>query len=333
MLTVQTSSLNSQQLLDRTDVLAVVDFDAAPGHRPTDPRRIITPLDTSAALREVWVSNAGEVTTGRSGDILYAQSPDETVGTLILADNGEDLETLAYQAYSQLLTWLDQHEHRQLWRVWNYFSRINTGEGDSERYRRFSLGRQRALRESSLPDRALPPATAIGCAADQVFLMFIAGSEPGKPIENPRQISAYRYPRQYGPASPSFARAAKVGPADTEGTLIVSGTASIVGHETQHEGDWQRQLEETFRNLTSLTRLAGTAAAPSSLRVYARPSVPVDEVTARIRQEWGANTPIIPLYGEICRRDLLLEIEGVWPLATAKVERHAATAGGTAIRT
>ena len=334
MLTVQTTTLNRECLLDRPDVLAVVDFDANPGERPTDARHIVTPLAADTPYREVWTSPSGPVTTGTSGAIHYARTDSETIGSLILEDQGEDIETLAHRAYAELLAWLGQQNHQRLWRVWNFFSDINDGEGDDERYRRFSLGRHRALRESALPEQALPPATAIGCEAAQVFLMFIAGAAPCEPVENPRQISAYRYPRQYGPASPSFARAAKVNNA-AGGALIVSGPASIVGHETRHEGDWRRQLDETHRNLASLTQRADVAAAPAALRAYTRPGVPAYELIERIQGQWGRGITVIPLRGEICRRDLLLEIEGLWPLAApgATGEPESQPADTTAIRT
>ena len=49
----------------------------------------------------------------------------------------------------------------------------------------------------------------------------------GTPVENPRQVSAYRYPREYGPQSPTFARALL--PPSPRVPLLLSGTASIDG--------------------------------------------------------------------------------------------------------
>ena len=106
MLTVQTTTLNRECLLDRPDVLAVVDFDANPGERPTDARHIVTPLAADTPYREVWTSPSGPVTTGPSGAIHYARTDSETIGSLILEDQGEDIETLAHRAYAELLAWL-----------------------------------------------------------------------------------------------------------------------------------------------------------------------------------------------------------------------------------
>lgn len=326
MLTVHTSHLNTPTLLDSPDVMAVVDFAQTPAPRPDDPRQMVTPLGSQADLREVWTTSSGPVTSGQTGRIQYVRSGTETIGTLVLEDDGQAIETLAYRAYTELLTWLDAQPHQHLWRVWNFLADINMGDGDQERYRLFSVGRLRALRESAVPDRALPPATAIGCQAPLVYLMFIAGGQPCQPVENPRQLSAYRYPRRYGPASPSFARAARV----DAGSLIVSGTASIVGHETRHPGDWARQLDETHRNLEALTAHAGVEAAPRALRAYLRPEVPLGPVVERIRARWGQHLDVIPLVGDICRTDLMLEIEGVWPLSANTAADHSAAASSAA---
>jgi hypothetical protein len=66
-------------------------------------------------------------------------------------------------------------------------------------------------------------------------------------------VSAYDYPRQYGPAAPSFSRAALT----PDPLLLISGTASIVGHASVHLGDVTAQLEETLANLANRLR-AGT---------------------------------------------------------------------------
>lgn len=69
---------------------------------------------------------------------------------------------------------------------------------------------------------------------------------------NPRQVSAYHYPSAYVLRSPTFSRAALVSLAPGEETLLVSGTASIVGHETCHVGDVAAQTAETLRNLEAV---------------------------------------------------------------------------------
>ena len=62
------------------------------------------------------------------------------------------------------------------------------------------------------------------------------------PVENPRQVSAYRYPPTYGPrVADLLARGAGRTSAAATIALFISGTASIVGHETVHQGDVRAQ--------------------------------------------------------------------------------------------
>src|SRR3546814_17247700 len=74
---------------------------------------------------------------------------------------------------------------------------------------------------------------------------------PCTPVENPGQVSAYRYPRQYGQQQPSFARA-MLPPPGSAMPLLLSGTASVVGHATAHVGELLAQLDETFNNFDAL---------------------------------------------------------------------------------
>src|SRR3546814_21186144 len=83
-----------------------------------------------------------------------------------------------------------------LLRVWNYLDAITFGDGDAERYREFCVGRARGL--GDFDTHALPAATAIGRCDDArvVQVYWLAASTHGTTAENPRPVSAYRYPPQ-----------------------------------------------------------------------------------------------------------------------------------------
>jgi chorismate lyase / 3-hydroxybenzoate synthase len=101
--------------------------------------------------------------------------------------------------------------------------------------------------------------------------------------------------------SPGFARATRA----ADGTLLISGTASIVGHESRHAGDVREQLEEIVRNLAALE-----ARAPRLLKVYLRDSALVDAIEERLREVYPGSAPLF-LAGDICRKELAVEIEAV----------------------
>jgi chorismate lyase/3-hydroxybenzoate synthase len=131
-------------------------------------------------------------------------------------------------------------------------------------------------------------------------------------VENPRQVSAWRYPRQYGPNAPAFARGMRSPSLPPQ--LHVSGTAAVVGHASQHDEDLAAQIAETFANLDSLFHSAGTHGgfgAHGLVKAYLRHADAAGAVADALARRMAPGTPILLLEGDICRRELLVEIDGV----------------------
>jgi chorismate lyase/3-hydroxybenzoate synthase len=202
-------------------------------------------------------------------------------------------------------------------RMWNYLARINEGGGDDERYRQFNSGRYAAVALRSADLTTLPAASGVGSGGNNLVLACIAGREPARQIENPRQVPAFHYPREYGPHAPMFSRAALV--RNSAGAqLLVSGTASIVGHRSLHAGDTAAQLAETLANFRALLTAAGIAAqVPESLKVYLRDSADLPLVRDALERAMPSQQSVLYLQADICRRELLLEIEGTCQLPRA----------------
>lgn len=233
-----------------------------------------------------------------------------------------DLEKVTRTCYLHL-DYLIRREGYPYWlRAWNYFPQITAGEGEAERYRRFNAGRYSAVGLSSGVEQNLPAASALGSEGGGFVLCCLAGKRPGMQIENPRQVSASLYPSQYGLRSPMFARAALV--RNTHGAqLLVSGTASIVGHESLHVGDPERQLEETARNFEALVDAAMRADADrasvsrvrlESLKVYLRVPDDYARLLPMVRRLFALEAEPLVLRADVCRRELLVEIEGTYAL-------------------
>lgn len=270
-------------------------------------------------LLEVWTSTAGVEYAHRKG-IGYASNEAMLFGFIRMEETpGKVMETLAFEAYRRILDLIETSDHRHLLRVWNYFPRINDEVDGLECYKRFCLGRHKAFEEHNpaFPGD-LPAASAVGTQSPGLVVYFVAGREPGVRYENPRQVSAFKYPAQYGPRSPSFSRA-MVKQWGVERHLYVAGTASIVGHETRHVDDVQQQLNEIVRNLEALlTHIAGSEGIPerglnllSLLKVYLRHPEHLELVKSALAGSLPREMPILYLAGDICRRNLLLEIEGI----------------------
>lgn len=270
-------------------------------------------------VREFW-QVAGPVSSGQAGEILWRRAGELAYLECVLADDGsEDPAVLAEQAYRELLAVAERHECPRLLRAWNFLPAINEGAGDQERYRRFCLGRAHALEAAGIDAPELCAGTAIGGDDPHLRIMLLCGAVGGINIENPRQVSAYHYPRIYGPRSPSFARATALSAGTGPALLMISGTASVVGHESLHEGDLDAQIEEIRLNLEALLaesvrRLERPGLAgfgPTSLiRVYVRHAEQWPRIQQRFAEIWPG-VPLVGLRGDICRADLLLEVEAV----------------------
>jgi Putative translation initiation inhibitor, yjgF family len=302
--------------LDDTRLLAVIHFGgAARGARPWE---IGVPLRAHGDdVIEVW-SSIHPVERGSIGELAYACDGSALIGAIRIDERPEDarLEAAAVEAYRAFGSALAATGYRSLCRVWNFFPAIATAESGLERYRAFCRGRHLALSEFlERFEPCLPAAAAIGTHGDTGLLVYgLALRQPGTQVENPRQMSAFNYPPEYGQRSPSFSRSIlKVW--NGVAHLYVSGTASIVGHSTRHPNDFDRQLDETLANLDALLVAAasrtGRRFSFSLLRVYSRPEPPLATLRARIAAHFGERTSVLVLQGDICRPDLMLEIEGV----------------------
>ena len=101
--------------------------------------------------------------------------------------------------------------------------------------------------------------------------------------------------------------------------LLISGTASIVGHRSLHPGDVDAQLAETLANLQALIDVARThrpslpprLGAGSPLKVYVRHRGDLPRVATRLDALLPPEVPRLLLHGEVCRAELLVEIEAM----------------------
>ncbi|QNH18916.1 pteridine-dependent deoxygenase [Xanthomonas sp. GW] len=304
-------------LLRDERVLAVFGFgNDAPHH--DDPRYLRVPLQPHGPrMLEVWRTDA-PVSSGRDGDIAWASDGRLQFGVIEIDEQTLEIEEASRLAYAQITAFVGRSATPRLLRIWNYLDAITLGSGDRERYRQFCVGRARGLGDFDASQ--LPAATAVGRCDDArvMQIYWLAAAQAGTPLENPRQVSAYRYPRQYGPQSPSFARA-MLPPAGSDMPLLLSGTASVVGHASMHTGQLLAQLEETFANFDALLGAARIHAPDlpaqfgdgTRLKVYVREAADLPLVAAALDARFGERVPRLLLHAVICRNELAVEIDGV----------------------
>ena len=275
-------------------------------------------LVAAGSLFEVW-SSAHPVQTIAHETIRARCTDDILFGCFeVTQPPTQTMQAMTYAAYTRLFDFLDAQGYPHLWLIWHYLPNINGLDQGRERYHGFNVGRHEAfqVKGRTIGDQQVPAACALGSEGDTLSVYFIAGRAPGRAVENPRQMSAYRYPPQYGPRSPTFARAmlTQIGGA---WQFFISGTASIVGHASQHLNDMPAQTRETLLNVQTLLDQARNAGldyqadgARLYLKVYLHRPEALPEVRAQIRALLG-DVDAVYLQADVCRNDLLLEIEGV----------------------
>jgi enamine deaminase RidA (YjgF/YER057c/UK114 family) len=232
-------------------------------------------------------------------------------------DGAASLSQATKLAYREIFDVLNATGHRHLIRIWNYLPEINRETGGDERYRHFNSARQWAFRNSGRPTvGAMPAASAVGSpAGSPISIYFLAAREPPVMIENPRQTSAYHYPPKFGKHSPSFSRACVL--SESAGTnLFVSGTSSIVGFETIHHGDVAAQTRETIANIDALLDEANRVVGEDRysldglrFKVYVRQPDDLRAIESALSASLNSSAPIVYLQADVCREDLLVEIE------------------------
>jgi enamine deaminase RidA (YjgF/YER057c/UK114 family) len=232
--------------------------------------------------------------------------------------NGSALHTATSEAYREIFATLDELAYPHLLRVWNYLPQINVDTHGMERYRQFNSARLSALVASGRDVTGnVPAACALGSVnGSPLVIYFLASRVAPTAIENPRQVSAYEYPPQYGP-KPAFSRASVLRKASGS-ILFISGTASIVGHQTMHAGDVAAQTRETLVNIEALLGEANrVSGAPRfgletlAYKVYVRNSADLPLIQSQLHTALGREAQVVYLQADICRQDLLVEIEAI----------------------
>jgi chorismate lyase / 3-hydroxybenzoate synthase len=331
-------SLAEYQAARWPDVLGVARFNGSPastesaGPAEIPVAQVSTPVLTATTdVYEVW--RGGEpAESGQHDRVRFRRTGDTLFGCIAITETERrprgqrpSLHQATAQAYRQICATLDAQAYPYLLRVWNYVPDINRDTHGIERYWQFNSARQDALRASGRPlSGNVPAASALGAASNSPLVVyFLAGRTAPTFVENPRQVSAYHYPRQYGPHSPVFSRATLL--RQPRGlTLFISGTASIVGHRSLHVGDSAAQTRETLTNITALLDEANRVSRGAQFcldglacKVYVRRPADLPLIQTELKSALGEGARVIYLRADICRQDLLVEIEatGMSPLA------------------
>jgi enamine deaminase RidA (YjgF/YER057c/UK114 family) len=239
--------------------------------------------------------------------------------------NASALKERVVTAYLALIGALDRLDRHPI-RFWNFIPRIGERiSHDLDRYMVFNAGRYDAFTEwygtRSIVNgdcQSIGTASAVGITGSDLSIHCLAMERPGAPVENPRQTSAWQYSARYGPVPPCFSRATIV---QFQGRrqLLIGGTASVVGEDSRHPGDLNAQVDETLLNLEALVRTASADVVAYDtplqrlidLRVHITAAAHSEPVSRILSNRCPQARTVDVVIAQVCRPELLVEIEGV----------------------
>lgn len=200
-------------------------------------------------------------------------------------------------------------------RQWNYIERITDFEGFDQHYQMFNNVRSNFYKQATW-NTGYPAATGIGTNLGGV-LVDIDAAVFTRPecfttaIDNKLQVAAHAYSSQVletaheQKATPKFERAKSM-TFDDRKLIYISGTAAIRGEESLVGVGFERQLHITMENIAQLI----DNAPLKMLRVYLKEKSDYQEAH-ELLDNYKLNIPISYMCADVCRNELLIEIEGI----------------------
>ena len=278
------------------------------------------PLDSTLSAEVLYLR--GEGTVEYNGDYLLIRNrkEKELITKGICFPEEGDTGRQAKAVFKRIGEILESEDFRidDIVRQWNYIDDITGIHSGVQNYQLFNDERTAFYSEADWKN-GYPAATGIGCSAGGVTVAVHAVKNAGKysaPIDNPIQVPAHKYSsavledgRESSKTTPKFERGRLFGE-----TVLISGTAAIKGETSSPSEDPSRQSEEAIEVIESLVRPGNINPSCRSfryeaLRVYIKREKDSKAIISTLKKHWE-NVPIHFLSADICRRELLLEIEG-----------------------
>lgn len=210
-------------------------------------------------------------------------------------------------------------------RQWNYIENILGYDDQEQRYQTFNNSRTNVY-GNLFEGNGYPAATGIGMNQGGIIIEFVAVQSADSisiPINNPSQIAAHTYSKNVLAGeecvlktTPKFERARYLELFGKK-LIFISGTASIIGEKTVGVGNSAEQTEITINNIKQLyskeilEKLSGGTLNPKygHARVYIKNRKDFLPIKRTFKSHFG-NLPVVYIIADICRNDLLVEIEG-----------------------
>ncbi len=271
--------------------------------------------------------NAKFIKIGNDIAVLFSQNGSEILIGNIQSNKRLGCKTDSENAFSTLSKLLHKLSFpvKSIVRQWNYLEDIVGFDGEDQKYQEFNNVRS-DFYGSSFEKIGYPAATGIGMNRGGLIIEFLAVKSDDlitSPVDNPEQISAHRYSENVLvgeecilKTTPKFERA-RFFEMFNKKLIFISGTASIIGEKTIGVGNPVKQTEITINNIQQLysdKNLQNISDKKHKsrfghARVYVKCREDYPAIKTVFESRFG-NQPVVYIIADICRKDLLVEIEG-----------------------
>ena len=263
-------------------------------------------------LYEIWEVE-DKVTRNTYNNINISKNKHCLFGSTIIDNKGsyEEIRLKIQRKYLDFFK-ISNESSMSIVKIWHYLPELLKLYPDNKtNYSLLCEAREKVYKDF-YKNSDFPAATVIGIEGSKILIYFLAVScETYKVVENKRQVSSYDYPQNIFSEKPMFSRAVIFSFKNhTQKKIIISGTASIKGYQSVHKSDVIKQLDEALENYKTFAKLESN---PSNIcRVYLTKyqMKNFSIVTKKLENFFGSNQYIL-LQGDICRNELLVEIEGI----------------------
>lgn len=301
------------------------------------------PDNESIALEVVYLQGAkpNEITIKRNEIASWSLFQRDGLKLIFAADLSLDMETAdilnhSMDSFAKVQNILIEEgmNFSDIIRQWNYIEQITEKIGldgkMSQHYQIFNDVRSKYYQLADFVN-GYPAATGIGMDFGGISIDFIAAKSENQNsvigIKSPVQVDAYHYTEavlkencamnDFCRTTPKFERAKLFLTSEIK-WIFISGTAAILGQDSADQNSVDYQTEMTIQNIKQLVSVKNlqrhginTTQEPTInyLRVYVKFKNDIPAVK-QICNRYFEGIPIAYVVADICRPELLVEIEG-----------------------
>jgi len=303
--------LSNKLPLQKDNILSIISF----GNKVENNDNIVItgiPSINRKKTYEIWEVKE-DVKRSKYNNINISQTKDYIFGVCKINNSGtyEEIKVEIEKQYNNFFEISKKYEMRLI-KIWHYIpDLLKVYRNKKTNYSLLCEARE-SIYKKYYKNLNYPAATVIGTNSNNILVYFFSvRCNSYKSIENSRQVSSYNYPQNIFLEKPMFSRAVSFKlSGDLKKQIIISGTASIRGYESVYTKDVLNQLNESILNYLTFMPEGDTTSNVCRVYLAKSQSANVKFIVEALDKIIGSENYVL-LEGDICRKELLVEIEGI----------------------